>query len=86
MIPKIAFSNEVKSLLLQIAHVGKNFFVTPLKEFAETIGKKRDNNLRRLLIVQILAYAVYWSVTEYGSILYLYMLKVRAKENEEIQR
>ena len=35
--------------------------------------------MRRLLIVQILAYSVYWSVTEYGSILYLYMLKVRTQ-------
>ena len=69
-----------KKSFLQIAHLGKTFFVTPLKEFAETIGKKRDNNLRRLLIVQLLAYSVYWSVAEYGSIIYLYMLKVRTKE------
>ena len=66
-----------RDLLFQIGYGVKTFFIIPLKEFAETIGKKRDNNLRRLLIVQILAYSVYWSVTEYGSILYLYMLKVR---------
>ena len=68
-----------KELLFQIGQGVKTFFIIPLKEFAETIGKKRDNNLRRLLIVQILAYSVYWSVTEYGSILYLYMLKVRTQ-------
>ena len=61
---------------LQIINIGKTFFVTPLMEFAHTIAKKRDNNLRHLLIIQMLAYAIYWAVTEYYSIIYLYMLKV----------
>ena len=80
------FEPELTCDFLQIGYVIQNFFITPLKEFTETIAKRRDNNLRRLLIVQILAYSVYWSVTEYSSILYLYMIKVRKKENNSRNR
>ena len=78
--PSRDFSDEFLERSFQVVHLVRKFFVTPLREFAETIGKRRDKNLRRLLIVQILVYAIYWSVLEYGSILYLYMLKVSAKK------
>jgi membrane-associated protease RseP (regulator of RpoE activity) len=42
----------------------------------ETLTKKRANNLRMLLLVQLGCYCIYWGVVEYGSLLYLYMLKV----------
>jgi hypothetical protein len=42
----------------------------------ETLTKKRANNLRMLLLVQLGCYCIYWGVVEYGSLLYLYMLKL----------
>lgn len=53
------------------------FVVRPVKELLQTVFKRRENNLRMLLGVQISVYIMYWFVLQYNSLLYLYMLKAR---------
>jgi hypothetical protein len=52
------------------------FLYTPVKEMVQTLTKKRANHLKSLLLIQFICYTLYLFSLEFGSLLYLYMLKV----------
>ncbi len=68
-----------RSLWQKIAHVVYKFLYTPCKEMVQTLCKKRSHNLRRLIVIQFCLYTLYLFSLEFGSLLYLYMLKVTCK-------
>ncbi len=52
------------------------FVYTPAKEMVVTLCKKRKDHLRLLIAIQFCCYMLYLFSLEFGSLLYLYMLKV----------
>ncbi|CAM6055374.1 unnamed protein product [Sphagnum tenellum] len=54
----------------------RRYLLAPVKEFCDSIAKKRPHNLRAILHVELFIYFLYEFTTSYAAEIYIYMLKV----------